>query len=342
MWGGGKGWGGGAADGWAAGGWGGKAAGGKGWGSAKGAAPAASGPIVPESTLEGLIEQIKNIQRTDPASKEQWIAYVGPGGKRDPSMHPPEFLQEFIQFLNSGERLPVGPHGSAPSDVDFVAAVKTLQKRAPQTKACWAQFCMMAGGGKRDPSQHDANFFIQFFEMMAQTAAAGGSFGGPMGMMGMGMGMGMGGPAKRMRTGPLIPGMSTEKDILVARLKNFQKVSQEGKDLWGTYADTYLNGNRDPNRHTEETLREFIVNHGVPEIDASSMGGGGMGGGGWGGMPMEPMDPEKEALVQRVKVYQKSGPEAKQAWWEFIGPTKDPARAPAEKLMEFCNTYGVP
>jgi len=60
--------------------------------------------------------------------------------------------------------------------------------------------------------------------------------------------------------------------------------------------------------------------------------GGGMAG---------PMDPEKEPWVNKIKVYQKSSPEAKEAWSQFIGPTKDPARASLEKLTEFCTTFGI-
>jgi len=211
-----------------------------------------------DTSAEGLIEQIKNIQRSDPAAKEQWIAFTDlqGGGKRDPAKHTPELLQDFLTHLGSGGRLEVG--GGA----DFGAAIKLLQKRAPSVKAVWAQFCMMNGGGRNDPSKHDGAFHTQFFEMLAQTASMGGGGGD----------MGMGGPAKRMRDGSgMAMGMmggGSAKDMLVGRLKAFQRSSPDNKELWGTYADTYLGGVRDPTRHDEQTIQEFCVNHQVPRTVA--------------------------------------------------------------------------
>merc|ERR1719323_1972822 len=92
-------------------------------------------------------------------------------------------------------------------------------------------------------------------------------------------------PLKRMRgADSMAVGMGNGgmKEALVAQVKQFQRMGTQQKDLWGTYADTYLQGVRDPSRHDAATLHEFCVNHHVPEVDA--------GGGSFGSMPMI-MDP---------------------------------------------------
>merc|ERR1719203_1322228 len=66
-----------------------------------------------------------------------------------------------------------------------------------------------------------------------------------------------------------------QKEALVNRIKNFQRMGDLQKELWHSYADTYLNGVRDPNRHQVPVLNEFCENHAVP-----------LGGGGGGGPPM--------------------------------------------------------
>merc|ERR1719205_291838 len=103
--------------------------------------------------------------------------------------------------------------------------------------------------------------------------------------------------------------------------------------MWSSYVDTYLNGTRDPARHDSATLQEFINNHNVPMQGGGGGGGsyansgapwhspsvqGGFGkGGGMGGDTME--------AVARIKAYQKLGPEQKEAWARYAGPTRDPA-----------------
>merc|ERR1712051_448114 len=106
---------------------------------------------------------------------------------------------------------------------------------------------------------------------------------------GTAMGMGFGGP----------------QELLVNRVKAFQRMGNEQKELWGAYADTYLSGVRDPSRHDAATLEEFCTNHQVPELGAATPSfSGGMGA------IMEPMDPEKDAIVQRIKAFQRGNPEA--------------------------------
>merc|ERR1719343_777975 len=100
---------------------------------------------------------------------------------------------------------------------------------------------------------------------------------------------------KRMRDSPVSSG-DPLKDSLVQRVKNFQRIGNDQKELWAMYADTYLGGARDPARHETATLHEFCVNHHVPELGP---GGGmpmGMGGGGdYRNNPLPALTPEHAA-----------------------------------------------
>lgn len=121
------------------------------------------------------------------------------------------------------------------------------------------------------------------------------------------------------------------KEQYVAQVKNFQRMGDPQKELWGTYADMYLGGVRDPARHDAATLQEFCQNHNVPPAPA----------GGSSGVPIQ-MDPAKEILVQRIKNYQRAGNDQKEAWNMFAGATRDPARHDSTKLQEFIAIYNIP
>merc|ERR550525_1698252 len=76
-----------------------------------------------------------------------------------------------------------------------------------------------------------------------------------------------GNPAKRMRSSG---GSDPTKDALVERVKAFQRLGAEHKELWNLYVDSYFGGTRDPSRHEAQMLYEFCVNHGVPEVGGSA------------------------------------------------------------------------
>jgi len=130
------------------------------------------------------------------------------------------------------------------------------------------------------------------------------------------------------------------KDSLVHSVKAFQRQGDREKELWAMYADMYLGGIRDPGRHEVATLDEFCRNHNVTVVAAPTGGGGGHGN--LLPPPSGPMDPLKESLVQRVKMFQKGPNEQKEAWNAFAGVTRDPARHDSAKLQEFCTMYNVP
>merc|ERR1740121_1204551 len=227
---------------------------------------------------------------------------------------------------------------SVDNSMTLAEAIKQMQKRSTNFKEAWAQFCVSQGGGRYDPSKHDPMFCANFFDQVAAQAC-----------LALGQGPTGENPLKRMRDSSGM-GLSTGggggpmKDSLVMRVKNLQRMGPELKDLWNTYADSYLQGVRDPSRHDAATLQEFCTNHDIPEANGNGGGGGAAmrGSGGCGGaVSMGASDPMKADLVQRVKAFQKSCPEGKEAWNQCCGSTKDPARHDTAKLEEFCMMYSI-
>jgi len=272
-----------------------------------------------EDQHRALVAAVKDLQKGDRAAREQWLAFTDAhgGGTRDPSKHGSEFLQNFIMQYNSGQRMPVSA-GDGVVDV-----FKLTQKKNLAFKAMWSTYCVQFGRGLMDPSKHDTVFHSSFLAFMSEQVLnppnPGGNGDDPFGN-------------KRQRTGDFgaVPGMDPLQQV-VAQLEAFMRMGQQQSDLWSLYADTYLGGVRDPRNHAVETLREFCVNHNVPPLQAQF--GAAMGG--------EPLDPEKDALVQRVKGFTKGHRDNMSLWLAFCGRTKDPARHENAKLLEFCQFHNI-
>lgn len=208
------------------------------------------------------VTQIKELQRTNPDAKEQWILYCTTEGDnvRDPSKHDSSFIENFISNYNSGNRLDASAGGGG----DFVELFKFGQRESPAWKQAWTMYCAMNGGGKNDPARHDKQYCVGFMEFLAKSAFM------QMGMAGQGGGKramspgigGMGGPLmKRAKTDT--PTGNAKLDKLVMRIKTFQRGDASQKEVWWGYADQYLDGVRDPARHDVATLEEFCRSHGV-------------------------------------------------------------------------------
>jgi len=300
-----------------------------------------------------LVQQVKDLQKSDPVAKEQWQAWTDThgGGTRDPAKHPPDFLDGFLNNYRSGTRIQAAAPGGGASYTDII---KMLQKKSPNFKVQWQNYCNQFGGGTMDPNKHDAEFQTNFFDYLATVASGGGGPGlipapmaamagpapGRLALVAPGGGGMMGGPppAKRMRDSfglgaPM--GMDPQKQAMVDAVKAYQRSGPNEKEAWGNYADQFLNGVKDPARHDAETLQSFMATHGV------SAAGPGGGDSRWPAATPQGVDPMKDELVSRIKAFQKQGNEQKDMWSGFCGATRDPARHPVEKLQEFCNTYGV-
>lgn len=128
------------------------------------------------------------------------------------------------------------------------------------------------------------------------------------------------------------------KDHLVARIKDFQRSDADQKQSWWDFCDENLEGQRDPAKADAFVLQQFIDTNGVPDVKmATQKGKGGARATG---------DPAKDALVARIKDYQRSDAEQKELWWSFCDENlegqKDPAKADVATLQNFCEEYSVP
>lgn len=307
----------------------------------------------PEDSVP-LAETVKLMQKKSTSFKNVWAHYCLQfgGGRNDPLKHDNAYHVKFLDCLaqqacmslalvpalveqpakrmRDASGMPWGTSASGDSSKDqLVVQVKAFQRQGEAQKDLWGRYADTYLGGVRDPSRHDAATLQEFCTNHGVPPVSGGesSGRGSMGVVSMsvvgGMGMGDG----------------SSKDQLVQQIKSFQRQGEQQKELWGTYADTYLNGIRDPARHDASTLQEFCQNHGVPPISGGGMGPTSMS---TGGMGTSATDPAKEVLVQRIKQYQKSGNDQRDEWHNFAGSTRDPARHDVNKLQEFISLYNVP
>jgi len=306
----------------------------------------------PVSTKKAnLVERVKSFQRGSTEQKEFWVEYATTylGGVLDPNRHDEFTLEEFCtnhdvpeaETPASTPRAPAaagGGAGAAAKNV-LVERIKQFGRSGQENKELWTGYCTQFLGGKFDPAKHDASILSEFCSNhgVPELEGSGAATGGPIMPAAAG---GAGGAAG-----------AAQKANLVERVKAFQRASPEQKEFWCEYANTYLGGTLDPAKHILDDLTQFCENHGVPEVEtpptpkpglgmtAPRMGGMAKVGLGMAAKPgMGAVGGAPAALVERVKAFQKSG--GAQAWLEFCGKTKDPAKHDAAKLTEFCNLHG--
>jgi len=290
--------------------------------------------VTGEEPTPELVQQIKDLQRGNPEAKDQWIAYTDThgAGRRDPSKHPAPFLQHFLTHYASGARLAL--HEDAGHVCELV---KVMQKKSENFKNVWEGYCKQFGNGETDPALLEPAFMVKFLDQIAEkanlvTPSCTPGITGNLGTPG-----GLDGPALKRQKIETAGGISSGdpmKDKLVTQIKAFQRQGDDNRELWRRFCETNLASVLDPNRHEVSVLQHFVTACGVPEAEAS-IGPMMMGG------PMVGSDPEKDALVQLIKTFQRQGQEQKDAWTGFCGHTRDPARHETVKLLEFCSMYGV-
>eukprot|EP00930_Biecheleria_cincta_P046737 TRINITY_DN32273_c0_g1_i1.p1 TRINITY_DN32273_c0_g1~~TRINITY_DN32273_c0_g1_i1.p1 ORF type:complete len:1514 (+),score=356.94 TRINITY_DN32273_c0_g1_i1:36-4577(+) len=121
------------------------------------------------------------------------------------------------------------------------------------------------------------------------------------------------------------------KAELVEQVKALQRSDPGAKEAWWNYCDMYLQGVKDPNRHDEATLQEFLSSYESGGHTKNSHSGE-------GGVPMG----SKTELVDRVRQLQRADPGARQAWSEHCETQKgikDPNRHDAASLHQFLSNY---
>jgi len=128
--------------------------------------------------------------------------------------------------------------------------------------------------------------------------------------------------------------MADWKQQLVDQVKAWQRMSASHKESWYRFVQQKTGAAQfDPNRHDEATLSEFIQMGqagqielmdptGLGSSDGNKGGGWGVGGGNsWpskGGGKAFGKDAGKQALVDRVKAWQRMSESHKEAWYRFV------------------------
>lgn len=156
------------------------------------------------------------------------------------------------------------------------------------------------------------------------------------------------------------------KASLVEAVKSLQRSDPDLKQAWWDYCDKEFQGNKDPNRHDEDSLQNFLSQYGQAEparpprptmsVPMGRPVGKGGGGGPWGGgkgmrpmvMPMVPMSGFGQAgpsdLAGFVKLGQRQSSSFKEAWQTYCGMygggINDPGRHEPTYVTGFIDYLG--
>lgn len=246
---------------------------------------------------------VKELQRSDPDAREQWRLYCDALGQgiKDPAKHTVEFLQAFIDQFNSGQRLqPNDPvilqqqqlqqqqQQQQLGGANLGTLFKEGQRKSMHFRNSWSSYCQHYGAGRNDPEKHENTFLSGFLDFLGQRGNAVLALlpqqpaAPPLPAL-------AGPPAKRPRTDPVgvpqgmpvalaSPGAAVAaagvptvqstgdpmRDALIARIKAYQRSSEDARVHWSNHCDQQLGGIRDPRRHDASTLQMFVSSYGVP------------------------------------------------------------------------------
>jgi len=225
--------------------------------------------------------------------------------------------------------------------------VKQIQRTDSVGKSAWWNFANTIGAGVRDPAKHEAHVLQSFLSQYDKGAFAG------------------------------VEAAYSDSGHLGELFKEGQRNAPSFKTAWATY--NLMNGStkNDPSKANKDVLvgfLEFLGQQGVSSMCGGKGGGwcgkgggwagcscggkgsggkgsGGKGSGGsWGGPPVKKQkvstgDVWKDELVEKIKQFQRSGEEQKQAWWSFCDASdcgnRDPARHEVDVLQGFIQGCGL-
>mmetsp|Transcript_106946 Transcript_106946/g.300747 ORF Transcript_106946/g.300747 Transcript_106946/m.300747 type:complete len:467 (-) Transcript_106946:94-1494(-) len=269
-----------------------------------------------DSAHAELISQVKCAQRHSPELKEMWHTYCDTeaNGNRDPGRHSESFLQAFVAQAREADPSLSLPslHFETEEKQALVLQVKRLQVTSQEDKDYWHEYCDADGGGIRDPTRHDVAFLLEFLNRIGVDALAYDE-------------------SALVHDEVTWPKSGGAPEALISEVKSVQRHSTELRDMWHDHCDTRGSGIRDPGRHSESFLQEFLTQ--VQATDTSIS---------WPSTQVETA--EKGALISQVKRLQVSSKEAKDQWHEYCdtegGGSRDPARHNVAFIREFLRRMG--
>ncbi|CAE7169366.1 unnamed protein product [Symbiodinium pilosum] len=247
---------------------------------------------------------------------------------------------------------------------DLVDRIKSLQRTDENAKQAWWSYCEEQHSGVKDPNRHDEYTLSNFLS----TYESGGCSGGrgytpsrpqqrsPTSRFSSQI------PSAAYTSSRVIPAGAprltpSARPVMAAAVmspmaevvKVGQRASPNWRAAWQTFCSAYGNSINDPAKHPETFLRQFFDF--VGEVAQRELELGGV-------VVEEPpskrprfdapaaeyADGHKQALVDKIKVLQRSDQTAKEAWWAFCDLTnkgiRDPMRHQTQSLEQFLEEQG--
>jgi len=306
-----------------------------------------------------LVEQIKQLQRSNPDAKQAWWSYAEQlGGGKDPQRHDLGTLQNFMEMYNEGGW---GPTPSSPRNEG-----EGKGKGGGKDKG--------KGEGKGEKGKKGGTEWAPGYDK-------GGKGGGKKGDKGSWGPSGSG------------EGPKVTHTALVEFIKTGQRSSGTWKDAWRAYCAISGYNTFDPTAYDSTFIMGFIDYVAASAINLNGDGNGGWGHG-WDGGDMwqqweqmysqpnwqpkrphhddwsspptkrardssppprqseetkdaPPLNAADEAVkadcIERIKALQRTDPQGKEAWWRFcdtnVSGTKDPSKHDLFSLQQFLAEY---
>lgn len=252
------------------------------------------GAGAPQLMKHDLVEQVKSVQRSTELGKLKWEEFWGTmrTGNRDPIRYTAQALQMFLENYQRGEpfapilskvlRLRGVPFQSELQDVvrflaeygiDGSCVVVVLGPDGRKTGEVYVTFPSegVAERVLQEKQRQEINGrYIEIFRASEEDREEAraifdayqghGVHGGGCGGCGCGGGLaaGHGLAAHGRGSSASFGGGDGNKEALVMEVKQIQRSSTGGRERWQNFCEALRTGNRDPLRHSCETLQAFI------------------------------------------------------------------------------------
>ncbi|CAE7198713.1 hypothetical protein AK812_SmicGene13302 [Symbiodinium microadriaticum] len=243
---------------------------------------------------------------------------------------------------------------------ELVDRIKSLQRTDENAKQAWWSYCEEQHNGVKDPNRHDEYTLSNFLSSYES------------GGCGKGGGYTPSRPQQRTPTSRFAPAPTYQSRIpaAVPRLtpsarpvmaaptplnpmaevvKVGQRTSPNWRAAWQTFCAAYGNAVNDPTKHPENFLRQFIDFVGETALRELELSGAAVEAPPTKRPRFEtPVaeygDEQKAALVEKIKVMQRSDPTARESWWSYCDLTnkgiRDPNRHQTSSLEQFLSEQG--